>query len=251
MLQRSTQVGEFYRMQAPKVFEKGRLPAHYMGTPTLTPAFHTHTFSCPPSLAFFADIVIYDEEQDKHVHITVREALRAAMHGSTANQGPVDGGFFGNQDTGTIKSAIAAAKKIAGDDGMASAVPNGADVDADTIADMVGNGIWMPLEIIIARPFIEHLMMSAIMAVSGRDTGATLFGPADMRTLSETQTPPCLQPPCLQPPCLLPAWRLLTTLATFCARRDLGQHLRQDDRGCAAAFFNRVAPPRYYCFAAT
>ena len=33
---------------------------------------------------------------------------------------------------------------------------------------------------VIARPFIEHYMMSAIMTVSGRDTGAMLFGPSDM-----------------------------------------------------------------------
>ena len=31
MLQRSTQVGEYYRMAAPKVFQ-GDLPPHYMGT---------------------------------------------------------------------------------------------------------------------------------------------------------------------------------------------------------------------------
>jgi hypothetical protein len=31
---------------------------------------------------------------------------------------------------------------------------------------------------VVTRPFIEHVMMSAIMAVSGRDTGAMLFGPS-------------------------------------------------------------------------
>jgi|SaaInlV_125m_DNA_1040241.scaffolds.fasta_scaffold21939_2 hypothetical protein len=48
------------------------------------------------------------------------------------------------------------------------------------LIEMVGKGCWVPLEICIARPFIEHLMLSAIVAVAGRDTGATLFGPADM-----------------------------------------------------------------------
>ena len=37
-----------------------------------------------------------------------------------------------------------------------------------------------PVYIVVARPFIEHLMHSAVVAVAGRDTGATLFGPADM-----------------------------------------------------------------------
>ena len=33
MLQRSTQVGEYYRMAAPKVYDKQKgLPSHYMGT---------------------------------------------------------------------------------------------------------------------------------------------------------------------------------------------------------------------------
>ena len=51
---------------------------------------------------------------------------------------------------------------------------------ARSLIEMVGKGCWVPIEICIARPFIEHLMLSAIVAVAGRDTGATLFGPADM-----------------------------------------------------------------------
>ena len=49
------------------------------------------------------------------------------------------------------------------------------------ILTAVQAGIWVPVCITIARPFIEHLMMSCIATVSGKDTGATLFGPADMR----------------------------------------------------------------------
>jgi hypothetical protein len=48
----------------------------------------------------------------------------------------------------------------------------------DEIINAVQEGQWLPLSIVIARPFIEHLMMSAVMTVAGRDTGATLFGPA-------------------------------------------------------------------------
>ena len=51
---------------------------------------------------------------------------------------------------------------------------------AKAIEKMVAAGVWCPVEIVIARPFIEHLMLSAVVAVAGRDTGATLFGPADM-----------------------------------------------------------------------
>ncbi len=64
--------------------------------------------------------------------------------------------------------------------------PSGADEEsrckevAQKLIEMVGKGVWVPLEICIARPFIEHLMLSAVVAVAGRDTGATLFGPADM-----------------------------------------------------------------------
>lgn len=48
------------------------------------------------------------------------------------------------------------------------------------LSNCVDQGIWVPVEIVIARPFIEHFMLSGIVTVAGRDTGATLFGPADM-----------------------------------------------------------------------
>jgi hypothetical protein len=51
---------------------------------------------------------------------------------------------------------------------------------------LVEYGMWMPFCITIARPFIEHSMLSAIVTVSGRDTGATLFGPADMQISANT-----------------------------------------------------------------
>jgi hypothetical protein len=40
---------------------------------------------------------------------------------------------------------------------------------------------------VVCRPFIEHLMMSAILTVSGRDTVAMLFGPSDMQISANTQ----------------------------------------------------------------
>lgn len=46
---------------------------------------------------------------------------------------------------------------------------------------LAGAGVWLPLDIVLTRPFIEHQMLSAVMAVSGRDTGAVLYGPSDMQ----------------------------------------------------------------------
>lgn len=159
MLQRSTQIGEFYRMGPPKVPPEGAFPSHMY------------------------DIIIYDEEQDKHVHITIQEALKAAMHGQSsvtpagdAKAAAGEMAFFGNA---AYQERVRA--------GKGENVPAG---NATTILDAMlpagGPAKWMPVEVIIARPFIEHLMMSAVMTVSGRDTGATLFGPADMQISANT-----------------------------------------------------------------
>jgi hypothetical protein len=48
------------------------------------------------------------------------------------------------------------------------------------IADMVD------APVVLARPFIEHAMMSAVLTVAGQDTGATLFGPSDMQLSANT-----------------------------------------------------------------
>ena len=153
MLQRSTQVGEFYRMAPPKSFtvESGKakgLPPQYL------------------------DIVIYDEEMDRHVHITIREALRAALHGNNSITAACS--FFGD---GTYINKKYAEFGIT--DANSKSLSGG--LTAKDIADSIAEGNWHPVEIIIARPFIEHLMMSAVIAVAGRDTGATLFGPAGKR----------------------------------------------------------------------
>ena len=158
MLQRSTQVGEFYRMSAPKVWDKGaragKLPNHYM------------------------DIIIYDEEMDKHVHITFEQALKAATAGLTPAETIANNTVTATKGLWGTEAAIRQAFKSVGETEAATVAITG--------ADGVLGGKWMPVEIIIARPFIEHLMMSAIMAVSGRDTGATLFGPADMQISANT-----------------------------------------------------------------
>ena len=62
----------------------------------------------------------------------------------------------------------------------------GTAINKETLISNNKAGIWMPVSLVIARPFIEHRMMSAVMAVAGRDTGATLFGPADMQISANT-----------------------------------------------------------------
>lgn len=130
MLQRSTQVGEFYRMDESKTGKEKGAAAVTAGQ---------------------RDIIIYDEESDKHVHIKWSLAVAAAKAAA------VKANRLTELETYLNKSL----DKIATD--------GGADYS-----------------VVIARPFIEHLMMSAVMAVAGRDTGATLFGPADMQISANT-----------------------------------------------------------------
>lgn len=179
MLQRSSQVGEFYRMSPPAAWDTTKkLPASYM------------------------DIMIYDEESDRHVHITFEQAMYATGYGKAG--GPI-GDIFGIQKIGAealgkivnpANGAADAASRAVFTTFAADAACNDPKDDPtqdaarlkfvrDVIA-LVKAGVWVPLEIVIARPFIEHLMLSAIVAVAGRETGATLFGPADMQISANT-----------------------------------------------------------------
>ena len=54
------------------------------------------------------------------------------------------------------------------------------------IKSFVEMGVCLPIAAVISRPFIEHEMLSAVVMVAGRDTGATLFGPADMQVSANT-----------------------------------------------------------------
>ena len=47
--------------------------------------------------------------------------------------------------------------------------------------------------IVLTRPFIEHMMHSCVLTVAGRDTGATLFGPAGAFPRAPTLRASCLQ----------------------------------------------------------
>jgi hypothetical protein len=138
MLQRSSQVGEFYRMA-------------YPATGTVD-KFKEADVEAGKGQSAAMDIVIYDEEGDKHQHITFEEAVKACP--ATDEQLKE---AFGTSFTAKA-TAIKNAKK--GED------PG--------------------FEVVIVRPFIEHHMMSTVMTVAGRDTGATLFGPADMQISANT-----------------------------------------------------------------
>ena len=178
MLTRSSQVGEFYIMSPPQVRPQGS-PMH----------------TC--------DIMIYDEESDKHVRITWAEALAATLHEEVLSERP-----DANVSTGPGVGLPLAEWKDAAlewqryNEQSDDANPSNFDVtylgaDADgketkmnhktpagrnkTLAD------YKDIRIVVARPFIEHLMHNVILTVSGRDTGATLFGPADMQLSANTQ----------------------------------------------------------------
>lgn len=197
MLQRSSQVGEFYRMSPPANWvSTEKLPANYM------------------------DIMIYDEESDRHVHVPFEQALKATTWGSaevdddgtpgTVVKGDVfhfknmakdvkdkcnkSMGVLGESTEKTAMERITGSTVALGDWLQARYDDNGKlNAGAVTEADIreviilaVRAGAWVPVEIVIARPFMEHLMLSAIVAVAGRETGATLFGPADMQISANT-----------------------------------------------------------------
>jgi len=175
MLSRSTQVGEFYVMRPPP-------------------------FPPKPGVTGFMDIFLYDEEGDRHVRISWSDALRAtgAEHLMTGakkstpmpdvpafvTDGAVNktGGAPGNgaNASGDFEAWYGHAKWL--ESVNKSGLPEAEYKDYKTAYE-AKKGIY----IVIAKPFIEHVMHSAIAMVSGRDTGATLFGPADMQISANTQ----------------------------------------------------------------
>tara|TARA_B110000971_G_C20018788_1_gene505243 strand:- start:141 stop:692 length:552 start_codon:yes stop_codon:yes gene_type:complete len=148
MLQRFTQVGEFYVMSKPSV---------------------------PPKLTQMGwmDILIYDEESDRHVKITYRQALIAtgaftvAVNGDLVIQGPFVGTTIMTGGM-TLEEYRAAAERLLKRNEAA-------------VTDVALFAAYVDAPVVLARPFIEHAMLSAVLAVSGSDTGATIFGPSDMQ----------------------------------------------------------------------
>ncbi len=152
MLQRFTQVGEFYVMSTGPTLGKD-------SSDTFVPG-------C-------ADLLIYDEEADRHVKITYAAALLA---------------------TGLVDGTYAPKTTAIGDLVMYRPDPNDPAKDVTVTkwaaqAKKVAEGSSAPdfdVPIVLARPFIEHAMLSAVLTVSGSDTGATIFGPSDMQISANT-----------------------------------------------------------------
>ena len=161
MLQRSSQVGEFYRMSPPPV-PKFRAPPAAPNT-------------LPPE---YMDVLIYDEEMDQLKHISFQQACRAT--------GLTNGEWLRVTGERTVAALFRNAADSPGEGVVANAgAAEGSEI-TEALIDSVAQGYIVNINIVIARPFIEHLMMSCVATVSGRDTGATLFGPADMQISANT-----------------------------------------------------------------
>lgn len=151
MLQRFTQVGEFYVMSKPEGIKEGAKG--------------------------FMDLLIYDEESDRHVKITYEKALEST---GLLTAAPTFGVKAGTIDGGTLLTGGVSLTTWADNASkLSKANLSGAKADIDEVA-----GLDAP--IVIARPFIEHAMLSAVLTVSGGDTGATIFGPSDMQVSANT-----------------------------------------------------------------
>lgn len=158
MLTRSSQIGEFYTMMPPQVPPMGDGANRNLHT---------------------ADLMIYDEEKDQHVRITWRDALAATC----ASDGKLPEGTkvsCGGVDGMELSAWLEEAEKIA-------QYSSGKDADGIDVAVPEYGTLKKDIRIVVARPFIEHLMHNVILAVAGRETGATLFGPADMQLSANTQ----------------------------------------------------------------
>ena len=155
MLTRNSQVGEHYIMQPPQTD-----PAADVTDEDAKKAKNRHT----------CDMLIYDEESDRHVRVTWAAALENALHGY-AGQDAADPADMPMVSTGG--TAPMSFKNWRTKANAWKSFNEGGD-------GTYGKGDLDPaIRIVVARPFIEHLMHSVVMSVAGRETGATLFGPAD------------------------------------------------------------------------
>ena len=150
---RNSQVGEFYVLQPPQV----------------KPDAGKEKFTC--------DALIYDEESDRHVRVTWAQAVAACCIGG---QGGIDATTEMSHKTKKMNSKQLSQWKDAADK-WTTYNAGGSTLDYNTLDP--------DIRVVVARPFIEHLMHSVVMAVSGRDTGATLFGPAEYATCESNPRP--------------------------------------------------------------
>lgn len=112
------------------------------------------------------DLLIYDEESDKHVRISWEDAMNACCC-----QAPLNGDATKIADgTAIYRGTATTGPANAGEwFNAADAINtfNKGEADFNSIRP------HLDVRIVLARPFIEHLMHSAILCVAGRDTGAT------------------------------------------------------------------------------
>lgn len=120
MLTRSSQVGEFYIMMAPQVPPMG------------------------DSTKYTADMMIYDEEKDQHVRIPWADALGACCVDNLDPNTPVS---CGNGETMSLANWKDAADEV-------TTYNNGEKAWAQLSENA------KKVRIVVARPFIEHLMVS-------------------------------------------------------------------------------------------
>jgi len=182
MLQRQTQVGEYYVMQPPRYISNKPLPPTYM------------------------DIMIYDENLDKLVVIDFGDAVE---HAVPWNLNLVTDKFNFTGHDATIKRSLenlpdakkteilAEATKIKpGSTSAPTELDNIPSIFNDFLADnkthwraavaMAKLGLWIPLTVVVTRPFIEHRMLSMIVTVGGSDTGLTVYGQSDFQISRNT-----------------------------------------------------------------
>ena len=189
MLTRSTQVGEFYIMRPPPFPpKKGTRPG-------------------------FLDILVYDEESDRHIRVSWADALKATCAEFLITQNDASAVSYGNY---TMNKANGDPYKFTDwfDEAVALDKLNVTSVPEDDVGYLAFVGAYntyLECMMVVTRPFIEHLMHSAVVMKAGRETGATLFGPADMRASRPTPDPPPTHP-----------------------RRDLFKHASQNYRGASA-----------------
>ena len=169
MLTRSSQVGEFYIMSPPQIKPKGD---------------GEHT----------CDIMIFDEERDSHVRVSWNEAVEASLcSAKLANDGSLDGqtasAFLTEHGAKPLTTGSTKTKKTFNDWAEAAAAWSAFNASEKGNYASTVEKYGKDVRIIVARPFIEHLMHSVVMAVSGRDTGATLFGPAECATCESNPHP--------------------------------------------------------------
>jgi len=181
--------------------------------------------------------MIYDEETDQLKHISFSQALYACglevgglniALGWTADRAKIAATIEDltapplNGAPGAVNYPSKVKAKLT-NTATAGNPSNAGDATIQEILEDVAAGVWLPLCITIARPFIEHLMMSCVACVSGRDTGATLFGPAGKRLHTHIHTYICYGLPRFRfesLTCLCPLLSCLQTCRSARTRRS-------------------------------